>query len=82
MNLNFHGIGESTVDLNERIVCVRIPGGVATFWKVEYDPIICPLRLNVYWAIGIELTIIEKQFYIINVYLPYEKPMKVTSSMV
>ncbi len=74
MNLNFHGIGESTVDLNDIIVCGRIPGGDATFWKVEYDPIIRPLKLNVDWAIGIELTINEKRFYIINVYLPYEKP--------
>ncbi len=54
MNLNFHGIGESTVDLNDRIVCGRIPGGFASFWKVEYDPIIRPLRLNVDWVIGIE----------------------------
>ncbi len=61
MNLNFHGIEESTVDLNDRIVCGR-------------GRIIRPLRLNVDWSIGIELTINEKKFYIINVYLPYEKP--------
>ncbi len=61
MNLNFHGIGESTADLNDRIVCGHIPGGVTMFLKIEYDPIIHPLRLNVDWAIGIELIIMRKK---------------------
>ncbi len=83
MNLNFHDIGESTVDMNDRIVCGRIPGRVATFWKVEYDPIIRPLRLNVDWAIGIELTINEKKSILLMCICHMKnQTMKVTSLMV
>lgn len=69
---NFHGAGESTTDLNTSIVRGRIPGGVAILWNVKYDPLVKVLRLNVDWAIGLEINFNDKKCTILNVYMPYE----------
>ena len=68
----FHGVGESTTDLSERLAHGRIPGGVATLWNCKYDSVVTVLRLEVDWAIGIEIKLDNRSFIILNVYTPYE----------
>ncbi|CAM4535399.1 unnamed protein product [Leuciscus chuanchicus] len=41
---DFHGAGESTTDLNTRILRGRIPGGVAIFWHKRLDPLVTVIR--------------------------------------
>uniref|UniRef100_A0A3P9KQQ7 Reverse transcriptase domain-containing protein n=1 Tax=Oryzias latipes TaxID=8090 RepID=A0A3P9KQQ7_ORYLA len=72
LHVDFHGAGESTTDLSTRIVRGRIPGGVAILWNVKYDAAVNVVRLNVDWAVGLEIDIDEKKFTILNVYMPYE----------
>ena len=72
INPNFHGIGESTTDLKDRTQCGRIPGGVAILWNTKYEHIIREIRLDVNWAIGISVNIDEREFVIINVYMPFQ----------
>ena len=77
INVNFHGIGESTTDLKDKIVRGRIAGGVAILWNTKYEHIISELRLGVDWAVGIMVSYNNRQLAIINVYMPYEKPENV-----
>ena len=72
LHKNFHGAGESTTDLNMRIVHGRIAGGVAILWNIKYDPMVKVVRLNVDWAIGLEFNYNEKKCTILNAYTPYE----------
>lgn len=69
---NFHVAGESTTDLHDKIVCGRIPGGVAILWNCKLDPVVTVVRLNVDWAIGIEFKCNDRTFIILNVYMPFE----------
>ena len=69
---HYHGIGESTTDLNNRLVQGRIPGGVALLWHTKYEHLISEIRLNVDWAIGIQIKYDDKTFVVINIYTPYE----------
>lgn len=34
LHANFHGVGESTTDLCDKIAHGRIPGGVAILWNI------------------------------------------------
>lgn len=72
LNVDFHGAGESTTDLSTRIVRGRIAGGVAILWNSKYDPIVKVVRLDVNWAIGLEINFNDKKFIILNVYMPYD----------
>ena len=72
LHKDFHGAGESTTDLSTRIMRGRIPGGVAILWNKKYDPIVSVTRLNVDWAIGLDINIDNKRMLIINVYMPCE----------
>ena len=72
LHKDFHGAGESTTDLSTKIVQGRIPGGVAVFWNKKYDPFVNVFRLNVYWAIGLEINCNKNNFTLINIYTPYE----------
>ena len=69
----YHGIGESTTDLND-MIRGRIPGGVAILWHTKCEHLISELRLDVDWAVGIEINYGNKKFVIINIYSPYECP--------
>ena len=69
---NFHGIGESTVDNRDQIRHGHAPGGVAILWNTKIEHVIKEVRLNVDWAIAIEINIDSKKIVIINVYTPYE----------
>ncbi len=69
---DFHGAGESTTDLNTRILRGRIPGGVAIFWRKKLDPLVTVMRLDVDWCIGIKVMHDKNVFIILNVYTPYE----------
>lgn len=69
---NYHGIGESTTDLSDRLIQGRISGGVAILWHTRYEHLIREIRLNVDWAVGIEIKYEDKKFVIINIYSPYE----------
>ena len=73
LNRNFHGIGESTTDLNDKHLRGRIPGGVAILWNTRHEHVISELRLNVDWAVGILIKVRDRLLAIINVYMPYEK---------
>lgn len=72
LHKDFHGAGESTTDLNAKLTKGRIPGGVAIFWRKNYDSLIKVLRLGVDWAIGIEVHCNDSKFIVLNVYMPYE----------
>ena len=69
---DFHGVGESTTDLCEKVIRGRIPGGVAILWNKKYDQLVNIIRLGVDWAIGVELSCNDKKLIILNVYMPYE----------
>ena len=69
---DFHGAGESTTDLIMKIVKGRIAGGVAILWNRRYDPMVKVSRLNVDWAIGLEVYSNGKRITILNIYTPCE----------
>lgn len=69
---DFHGVGESTTDLSMKIVRGRIAGGVAILWNMKFDSMVKVVRLNVDWAIGLEVNCNGKIFIILNIYTPYE----------
>lgn len=69
---NFHGAGESTTDLRDKMVCGRIPGGVAIMWNCKLDPVVTVVRCNVDWAIGIEFKCNDRIFIILNICMPFE----------
>ena len=64
---DFHGAGESTTDLNTRILRGRIPGGVAIFWHKKLDSLVTVIRLDVDWCIGIKVVQDKNVFIILNV---------------
>lgn len=68
----FHGTGESTTDLSAGIVRGRIPGGVATLWRKDCDPLISVIRLEVDWCVAIKDVHNMNVFIIINVYTPHD----------
>ncbi len=72
VNKDYHGAGESTTDLNTRILRGRIPGGVAIFWHKKIDPWVTVIRLDMDWCIGIKVVHNKNVFIILNVYTPYE----------
>ena len=72
MHPEFHGAGESTTDLSSKILRGRIAGGVAILWNIKYDSMVKVIRLNVDWAIGLEVNCDGKNFIILNIYTPYE----------
>ena len=69
---DFHGAGESTTDLNTRILRGRIPGGVAIFWHKKLDSLVTVIRLDVDWCMGMKVVQDKNVFMILNVYTPYE----------
>lgn len=69
---NFHGAGESTTDLRDKMFRGRIPGGVAILWNCKLDPVVTVVRLNVDWAIAIEFKCNGRTFIILNIYTPFE----------
>ena len=69
---NFHGFGVSTVNLSEGILYGHPPGGVAIFWRDNYDGCVKPLSLGLNWCTALQLSIMDRQFIIFNVYLPYQ----------
>ena len=69
---DFHGAGESTTDLSNRILRGRIPGGVAILWHKKLDPLVSVIRLEVDWCIGIKVVHNKNVFIILNIYTPYE----------
>ncbi|MGL5566765.1 MAG: endonuclease/exonuclease/phosphatase family protein, partial [Plesiomonas sp.] len=71
---DFYGAGESTTDLNTKLVKGRIPGGVAVLWHKKYDNMVKVLRLGIDWAIGLEVQCGSSKFVILNIYTPYECP--------
>ncbi|KAK7915620.1 hypothetical protein WMY93_011381 [Mugilogobius chulae] len=52
---DFYGAGESTTDLDSKLIKGRISGGVAILWRKNYDCMVKVLRLGVDWAIGLEV---------------------------
>ena len=72
VHTDFHGAGESTTDLSTKMVKGRIAGGVAILWNRKYDPMVKVNRLNVDWAIGLDINLNGKKFTILNIYTPYE----------
>lgn len=56
LNVNFHGAGESTIDLSSGIIRGRMPGGVAILWNKRLDLFINVLRLDVDWCIGVQFS--------------------------
>lgn len=66
LHKDFHGAGESTTDLSTWIVQGRI------LWNSKYDPLVMVVRLNVDWAIGLEVNYNKNKFGIINIYIPYK----------
>ncbi len=66
---NFHSISESTVDNRDKILHGHAPVGVAILWNTNIEHIIKEIRLNVNWAIGIEINVNSKKIVIRNVYI-------------
>ena len=67
MHDDFYGSGESMTYLSMGIMCGRIPGGVAIFWRKKYDSLISVIRLEVDWAIAIKVAHEKSTFIILNV---------------
>ncbi len=44
INEAFHGVGESTTDLNDKLLRGCIPGGVAILQNTKYEYLIAELR--------------------------------------
>ncbi|XP_024116673.2 uncharacterized protein LOC112138347 [Oryzias melastigma] len=72
LHIDFHGAGESTVDIEDGIIRGRIPGGVAILWDKRLDSYVNVIRLEVDWCIAIHLKLNGKECVIFNVYTPWE----------
>ena len=72
LHCDFLGAGESSTDLNSRILRGRIPGGVAILWHKKIDNFVSVIRFDVDWCIGIKIVHNDNVLIILNVYTPYE----------
>lgn len=59
-------------DLSAKNVQGRIPGGVAVLWNKKYVIQLWLTKMNVDWAIGLEINNTHKRIIIINIYMPYK----------
>ena len=73
LNPSFHGAGESTTDLSRRLCRGRIKGGVAILWRRQLDSVVNVLRMNADWCIALHVKCNNREFIIVNVYMPYDK---------
>ena len=71
---NFHGAGESTTDLTQKLHTGRIKGGVAIFWRKQLDPIVEVVRMHADWCLAIQVKCNNRVFMIVNVYMPCDRP--------
>lgn len=56
-----------------KLIKGRIAGGVAILWNRKYDPMVKVIRLNVDWAMGLDIHFNGKKISIlIYIYTPYE----------
>lgn len=69
---NFHGVGVSTTNLDERIIHGHPPGGVAIMWHNRLETNVKILDLKLDWCVGIEISIDDRRFIIFSVYMPYQ----------
>ena len=67
-----HGIGEATRDGQDGTIQGHPPGGVAIFWRLEYEEYITELKFEQDWIVGIQLCQDNNKLAILCIYLPYQ----------
>lgn len=67
-----YGYGVSPVDASLGIIRGRPRGGVGFIWKNRLDPLISIIDCDYDWLCGIKICDNRKEYYLLNVYLPYE----------
>ena len=72
IHTDFVGFGASTTDLQSGLCTGRAPGGVAILFKKALQNCIEPVHFDMDWCIGAKVSINNKQFFIINLYMPYQ----------
>ena len=69
---DYLGYGVSPVDASLGVLSGRPYGGVGFLWKHAIDEYIKTLDCDYDWLCGIKVSNNGKDFYLLNVYLPYE----------
>ena len=72
LDKDFHAIGASPTDYSEGLHRGRNEGGVAVLWRSTLDKYVNPIKFDVAWLTGVKISIDDKYFVILNVYMPYE----------
>ena len=68
----FHCVGVSTTDHSDGIFHGHIPGGTTILWRNSLDKNIKCIDMGQNRGHAIEVSLNNKQFVLINVYLPYQ----------
>ena len=69
---DYVGYGVSPVDSSDGIISGRPYGGVGFLWKCSLDQYITILDDCYDWLCGIRICSGNNEYYLLNVYLPYE----------
>ena len=69
---DFVGIGAAKVDECHGVMQGKYSGGVAIMWRTSLCKYIKHLDLNVDWCTGIEVSMENSKFVLLNVYMPYQ----------
>ena len=72
LHSDFHGTGAATVDYRDRLRRGHNPGGVVILWCTHLDMHVACLYINIDWLTGITITISNRTYVILCVYMPYE----------
>ena len=72
LHSNCHGPGAATIDYKDNLRKGHNPGVVSMLWRTPLDVHVTCLDLNIYWLTGIQITISNRTYVILCVYMPYE----------
>ena len=70
---DFNGTGVSAMDPSKQLYTGRPYGGVGIMWNKSLDNVISSVDTGVTWMSCIRVEYSDVLFYVISVYLPYEK---------
>jgi exonuclease III len=71
-DLDFYGYGISPVNGEDGIITGRPYGGVGFLWRKSIDEAVQVINSDHNWLSCLKVSTKKKEFYVINVYLPYE----------
>ena len=71
---DFLAFSVAKTDLSDGILMGRPAGGASIFYRKSIAPYVKPIKfVDCDWCVGLDFHSDDKRFYLLNIYLPYEK---------